>query len=321
MASGVDLLMYLNTSCVECSDMGPPPDTILSIPPPPLPAFLQRAPNMNTSTCSVLCDWTAGPGVEYVELPRQGPAMDDTWLLVLIASCVGVLLLGALLALFLLKCRVERSGKGSLQLDGSTLSKAKGVKGCEAVLYPCPSSGGAVTPDSRVLWAALTPRGTTQHFTAEPPIYHHSMPQYGSTLQHQTRSLPPIPTSPQNPPPQISPYQVTQITQLPDALPVSFDNSGFVDSDDPTPVVESYQLSELMETSSNTATIGSTNSMRRTPCSSPHASPRPRVSSPTRIEHPNLPPLNLHPSHRGLRRATLSRRESEASSVSSPVVL
>jgi len=53
--------------------MGPPPDTILAIPPPPLPAFLQRAPIVNnTSTCSVLCDWTAGPGVEYVELPRHG---------------------------------------------------------------------------------------------------------------------------------------------------------------------------------------------------------------------------------------------------------
>lgn len=210
-------------------------------------------------------------------------------------------------------------------MDGSTLSKAKGVKGCEAVLYPCPSSGGAVTPDSRVLWAALTPRGTTHHFTAEPPVYHqphhhhHSVPLYGSTLQHQARSLPPIPTSPQNPPAQVSPYQIMQITQqLSDVLPVSFDNSAFIDSDDPTPVVESYQLSELVETSSNTATIGSTNSMRR---SSPHSSPRPRVSSPTRIEHPNLPPLNLHPSHRGLRRATLSRRESDASSVSSPVVL
>lgn len=208
------------------------------------------------------------------------------------------------------------------------MSKAKGVKGCEAVLYPCPQSGGAVTPDSRVLWAALTPRGTTHHFAAEPPIYHqphhyhHSVPQYGSTLQHQARSLPPIPTSPVHPPPQVSPYHVTQITQQqPDALPVSFDNSGFIDSDDPTPAVESYQLSELIETSSNTATIGSTNSMRRTPCSSPHVSPRPRVSSPTRIEHPNLPPLNLHPSHHGLRRTTLSRRESDASSVASPVVL
>jgi hypothetical protein len=204
-------------------------------------------------------------------------------------------------------------------MDGSSLSKTKGVKGCEAVLYPCSSSGGAITPDSRVLWAALTPRGTTHHFAAEPPIYHqpyhHSIPQYGSTLQHQARSLPPIPTSPQHQSPHVSPYQITQIAQqLPDALPVSFDNSGFINSDDPTPVIESYQLSELAET-------GSINSMRRTPCGSPHASPRPRVSSPTRIEHPNLPPLNLHPSHRGLRRTTLSRRESDASSVSSPVVL
>lgn len=31
--------------------------------------------------------------------------IDDTWLLVLVASSIGVLLLGALLAMFLLKCR------------------------------------------------------------------------------------------------------------------------------------------------------------------------------------------------------------------------
>lgn len=32
-------------------------------------------------------------------------SIDDTWLLVLVASSIGVLLLGALLAMFLLKCR------------------------------------------------------------------------------------------------------------------------------------------------------------------------------------------------------------------------
>lgn len=31
--------------------------------------------------------------------------MDDTWMLVLISSCVGVILLGALLAMVVLKCR------------------------------------------------------------------------------------------------------------------------------------------------------------------------------------------------------------------------
>ncbi|PSN43270.1 hypothetical protein C0J52_11462 [Blattella germanica] len=254
MASGVDLWMYLNTSCVECTaDLVPPPDSILGIPPPPLPAFLQRAPSINTSTCSVLCDWNAGPG------------------------------------------------------------------GCEAVLYPCPSSGGALTPDSRVLWAALTPRGTTQHFTTEPPaavlhLHHqHHPPLYGATLQH--RSLPPIPTtSPQHPTPPPPMPPPTHQGMPPPHLPVSFDNSGFVDSDDPTPVVESYQLSDLIE---STPSVGSNSLGRRT-------TPRPRVSSPTRIEHPNLPPLNLHPSHRSLRRATLSRRESDAaasSGSSSPIVL
>jgi hypothetical protein len=44
--------------------------------------------------------------LNHLDISYAGPAMDDTWLLVLIASSVGVLLLGALLALFLLKCRV-----------------------------------------------------------------------------------------------------------------------------------------------------------------------------------------------------------------------
>jgi hypothetical protein len=44
--------------------------------------------------------------LNYINVSQAGPTMDDTWLLVLIASCLGVLLLGALLALFVLKCRV-----------------------------------------------------------------------------------------------------------------------------------------------------------------------------------------------------------------------
>jgi hypothetical protein len=44
--------------------------------------------------------------LKHINALFSGPAMDDTWLLVLIASSVGVFLLGALLALFVLKCRV-----------------------------------------------------------------------------------------------------------------------------------------------------------------------------------------------------------------------
>lgn len=59
------------------------------------------------------------------------------------------------------------------------------------------------------------------------------------------------------------------------------------------------------------------------------SSPRPLVSSPTRIEHPNIPPLNMYP-HRGgtgttanlllgtlNKKSTLNRRISVESSISS----
>nr|CAD7266265.1 unnamed protein product [Timema shepardi] len=259
MGGSLEWLLYLNSTCSDCGNLHPPPDAILNIPPPPLPAFLQLAAP-NVTPCSVQCEWNAEPGLEYVDLPRQGPVMDDTWLLVLVSSCVGVLLLGALLALFLLKCRVyvqhrtcsptiiytrlgscvlkarearmgigvtgvalwslavtgqlgqkrEQNGKsGALQLDAAALAR---VKSCEAVLYPAPSHP-APGPDSRVLWAALTPRGTTHHYTTEP--------------SPRSRPLPPCPP--------------------PSEQAASFDNSAFVDSDDPTPLLESYQLNDMLE--------------------------------------------------------------------------
>lgn len=38
---------------------------------------------------------------------------------------------------------------------------------------------------------------------------------------------------------------------------------------------------------------------------------RPRVSSPTRIEHPNLPPLNLHPNKTAYRKISTNPRASD----------
>ncbi|XP_073995484.1 uncharacterized protein isoform X2 [Rhodnius prolixus] len=171
----------MGLNCSEWLELGPPPDTILTLPPPPLPAFLQVAAtttNNSVSSCNNL-------------LLEGGSLVDDTWLLVLISCSVGVLMLGSLLALLLLKCREERGSKTvPVRVEGLT---GPVKKSCEAVLYP---------GDSRVLWATLTPRGTTRTVAAA----------------HLT----------------------------------TFDNTGFTDE---------Y---------------------------------RPRVSSPTRIEHPNLPPLNLH---------------------------
>lgn len=70
----------------ECWDAGPPPDSILFIPPPPAPSFLQQSlPDLllNTTPCSStqVCEaWVnhiqgnnaGSPGGDYVELPRKG---------------------------------------------------------------------------------------------------------------------------------------------------------------------------------------------------------------------------------------------------------
>ncbi|XP_049781155.1 uncharacterized protein LOC126183334 [Schistocerca cancellata] len=260
----------MNVSCVEC---GPPPDAILHIPPPPLPTFLQRAlAHDGQPACAAPCAFTDTPAVEYVELPRQGPALDDTWLLVLVSSCAGVLLLGALLALLLLKCKLPRSGKGTLSLDGPPLD-GRVSKGCEAVLYPH-------SADSRMaLWAMLTPRGTAHHLADGGG----GAGGGGGGCARRPASPPPACKAPPPPPPASG------------STPTNFDNSAFVDSDADGTSADAFPLGELSEGS-------------------------PRVSPPTCIEHPNLPPLNLHP-HGRPRRAPLSRQGSDAASPASPVVL
>ena len=57
--------------CAMLEALGPPPDMILTLPPPPLPAFLAEAPQLMNHSCG-LCRWAAGGAVDYVEMPRQG---------------------------------------------------------------------------------------------------------------------------------------------------------------------------------------------------------------------------------------------------------
>ncbi|KAJ8962396.1 hypothetical protein NQ318_018380 [Aromia moschata] len=298
-------------SCLgECLDLGPPPDNILFLPPPPAPSFLQHSlPDLllNTTPCSAaqLCESLPSSNRipdagDYVEMPRKDveswSGIDDTWLLVLVASSIGVLLLGALLAMFLLKCREmnmfggnecslhtrdHRQIKNHESRDCSSvanLNSNKLVHPSETVLY----HGTPSMQDNRMVWAALTPRGT-QHFISEN--YPRDLIDYGEADDHY-ETIDNLNVQPVIPPHPASyhPY------------PKDYDY------EDPTPLIESYQLNN-METADSShyqmlgntdmrcASLGmGTNTIRR------HVSiSRPRVSSPTRIEHPNLPPLNLYP--------------------------
>nr|CAD7575353.1 unnamed protein product [Timema californicum] len=171
--------------------------------------------------------------------------------------------------------RMARAGRFSWTPPPWLVSRA--ARRCCTLHHPTPHLGQTVG-----CCGLPSPLGsTTHHYTTEP--------------SPRSRPLPPCPP--------------------PSEQAASFDNSAFVDSDDPTPLLESYQLNDMLE-----AAGGVTTPLRRTPSGSPQL-PRPLVSSPTRIEHPNLPPLNLHPHARSLRRSTLTRRDSDTAPPPSAVVL
>lgn len=104
--------------CSDCTSMGAPPNMILSMPPPPLPSFLlpknsQAMPGSNGSQpcfaafmCEPSLSGHSDNSIEYIELPRNGNiGIEETWLFVLISSLLGILLLGVLFALLLIRCR------------------------------------------------------------------------------------------------------------------------------------------------------------------------------------------------------------------------
>lgn len=120
----------------DCFEIGPPPPDIASLPPPPLPAFLLPrsaivAISGNESQpcfAAFICQPSPGhrdkTSIEFIESPRKGTILpnllshkkyfifnlfvkgiDDSWIVIIISSCVGVLFLGVLLAMLLIKCR------------------------------------------------------------------------------------------------------------------------------------------------------------------------------------------------------------------------
>ncbi|XP_014212417.1 uncharacterized protein LOC106642227 [Copidosoma floridanum] len=402
--------MMVNDTANECSlcSLGPPPDMILRIPPPPMPSFLMRASDYfisgtgpganagapganggganagvassaspganepedgpadhfdNGAPCRHTCDWRA-EGVRYVEVPQQGTFLDDTWFIVLISACVGVVFVGIILATFMYKCKLEpevahpnddASQCSNRSNKNSTLSTSTASSGMqttttsggpcsklglprlqsEAVLYPCAHhQQHDALSDSRVMWATLTPRGTTRHYVEEHTYETIGATAAGSPIVEDTDGTaadastvdgvvrPPEPTLPPpqsvgsllRPPGHRRRYTEAGINEHtysePPAVPAppiptrpkdekAFDNTAFVDYEDPHQMKnEYYQLEDVLEPCDPIFSVQGLYSMqpRRNSSSSASGTLRPRVSSPMRIEHPNLPPLNLQPS-------------------------
>lgn len=163
-----------------------PPDAILSIPPPPLPSFLLPKSsdsvlpgNNHSQPCfaAFMCETTLGglnsDHIQYIELPRNpNLGIDEPWFFVLICILCAVLFISAVLSIILLKCRDSNCSYHDTNLkhqmtfprdrDPTANAKAHGYVVGNGQLMP------AYNPPLPVLWATLTPHGTTQHFLSEP---------------------------------------------------------------------------------------------------------------------------------------------------------
>lgn len=124
-----------------------------------------------------MCETTLGglnsDHIQYIELPRNpNLGIDEPWFFVLICILCAVLFISAVLSIILLKCRDSNCSYHDTNLkhqmtfprdrDPNANTKAHGYVVGNGQLMP------AYNPPLPVLWATLTPHGTTQHFLSEP---------------------------------------------------------------------------------------------------------------------------------------------------------
>lgn len=182
-------------------------------------------------------------------------------------------------------CTMHRQMKQFEPRDCSTMNNSNTGKFGHANNMPYQTNSN--TSDNRMVWAALTPRGT-QHFVTETfpndLIDCSENEDHYETIDNITEI-----TSPNL-------HYTKVLRNVLDKDLSSYEDSGFVDGEyeDPMPLMN-YQNSldgtyydRFLDNTdlrcSNVNVVKTTVAMNR-----------PRVSSPTRIEHPNLPPLNLYP--------------------------
>lgn len=167
-----------------------PPDAILNIPPPPLPSFLLPKSsdlllpgNNHSSPCfaAYMCEPSLSgqsDHIEFIELPRNANiGIDEPWFFVLMCIVCAVLFIGTILAIILLKCRDNNCSYHDSNLKHQTMqfTRERDANGNHKAMHSYGVGNGqlmpvpAYNPPLPVLWATLTPQGTTQHFIASEP--------------------------------------------------------------------------------------------------------------------------------------------------------
>lgn len=117
--------------------------------------------------------------IDYIEMNRNSNlGIEEPWFFVVICSLCIILFVSAILSIILLKCRDSNCSfhDSNLKQHQMTYPKER-EQNVNAKSYHHQSFGGvggnnqlmpAYNPPLPVLWAQLTPHGTTQHFISEP---------------------------------------------------------------------------------------------------------------------------------------------------------
>ncbi|KAI8035352.1 hypothetical protein M5D96_011900 [Drosophila gunungcola] len=233
-------------NCVGSCDQlaGPPPDFILSMPPPPLPSFLISkpatvdilVPSNESQPC--FAAFMCGHGMQHnesgnalMELVRSdSKSLENMWLFV--SSCIGIFVFGCFLALIVIRCRDSFFSYHDTNIKQTAINALGEATKSNAftsggILYPCATANSRdllqsqLVNDSRLLWATLTPHGT-RHFIIE-----NSQDGHYESVDYRGKSHGQV----------FRGYEKHS-----QSFVKSFDNNGFVDYDyeDPTPLMDSY---------------------------------------------------------------------------------
>lgn len=105
-------------SCSFFEDLGPPPDLILTMPPPPLPSFLHHILIENGTlgfdedgNCN-LCHLFSDNGIDSEFTLKPDLKSSESWMSVIVTAVLTSMIVGAFLLVFLVKCRKWKNSHG-----------------------------------------------------------------------------------------------------------------------------------------------------------------------------------------------------------------
>lgn len=220
--------------CGFLAELGPPPDLILNLPPPPVPSFLQTTADLFLATngsCNFCSIWAKGVEVPYVEVKRKGQSNDDTTYFIAISACIGVIIMSILVIIAIIRCKESKIkpvpdpyGK---RAHSTNIQPSIG----DTTLYANSSADGVIPTcaQPKVLWSGLGTAETSPYTLQHQPVSrddpasfaHYEYIDYGSVGHTYAY-----------------PTEVVRIMNdgenhycYPDSLDVSFENCGYVNSE------------------------------------------------------------------------------------------